>query len=525
MAAVIKARTSLMDYMKLTMPSPDEPDDPTATRYEVTPQARLLCEVLEKVERGELLRVCVSIGPQLGKSQIISRGFPSWYMGKNPYKHFMLGTYSQDFANDFGGEVRELMTAPFYKQVFPGMGFRKGSMAKDVMITSKSGRMNFIGRGGSAPGRPADCMIIDDPLKDDQEAQSATIRKVLWNWFTKVMLARCHKFTPIVILHTRWHEDDLIGHLVDPAHPEHDPKIAKDWTYINLPVVVKDKKLADALGLTLEVQTDPDVIEQFGDKPIATLWPERKSLKFLAAAKRLDHKGFEALYEGNPAPDDGDYFKRDDLVGYEPHEWPKNLMMYGASDHALTTKEENDANCCGAFGVDDQGVVWISPDLYWKRAETDETLDAILHLMKHHKILVWFAEDEHINKSLGPFRRKKQREENIHTAVLGIPPGRRDLKARARSIQGMTQLRKVRFPKFASWWSEAENELLKFPSATHDDFVSFLALIGLGMDSETMAVVPKKQGNVYHTGTFGWMKMRAKQDAQREKIRKATAGM
>ncbi len=841
MAAVIKARTSLMDYMKLTMPDPDAPDDPTATRYEVTPQARLLCEVLEKVERGEMLRVCVSIGPQLGKSQIISRGFPSWYMGKNPFKHFMLGTYSQDFANDFGGEVRELMTAPFYKQVFPGMGFRKGSMAKDVLITSKSGRMNFLGRGGAGSGKPADClargtlvstasgpipieqivedgespfvysinhktgavelrrviaartvsakaimeislgdkkirctpdhrffvvehgykraeqiqpgdrvavlrgmpeilregnsgvrktgskredavflqsqmswpeheekvrglrqadrkenkplllkgvptigadssrqdmpelrrsfqaeiapyknvlerlrrcfsflshtqgiepkleardgdeqlsgrflqhtsrdhgagwsllrrlqggignlreiwrgcsshrlepneqcagescyslpylschssqvesepvsvvvrlrdqgeqvydiqvegnenffangvlvhncMIIDDPLKDDQEAQSSTIRKALWNWFNKVMLTRCHKFTPIVIVHTRWHEDDLIGHLVDPAHPEYDPKIAADWTYINLPVVVKDKKLADALGLTLETQTDPDVIEQFGDKPLATLWPERKSLKFLAAAKRLDKKAFESLYEGNPAPDDGDYFKRDDLVGYSPEEWPKNLMMYGASDHALTTKEENDANCCGAFGVDDQGVVWISPDLYWKRAETDETLDAILHLMKHHKILVWFAEDEHINKSLGPFRRKKQREENIHTAVLGISPGRRDLKARARSIQGMTQLRKVRFPKFAHWWPEAENEMLKFPSATHDDFVSFLALIGLGLDSETMAVVPKRQGNVYHTGTFGWMKMRAKQDAQREKMKKAAAGM
>jgi len=775
-------------------------------------------------------------------SQLISRAFPSWYMGRNPYKHLMLGTYSQDFANDFGGEVRELMTAPFYKQVFPGVGFRKGSLAKDVMITSKSGRMNFLGRGGAASGKPADClagdtmiqtengpipielivesvekplvysfnhriqrvelrpiiaarklnaariveitfgdntikctadhrifvdgfgykraeqirggdrivmlrelpkafskndsgirevgetgkdrvflqpqmswrqlkkevramwqtnwkkdksvlfrslsparqasvigrcvsllrryvqakitpdynlfrtlcecsafggngwsskseletwdgdeqlsgrvlqseknnhqarreslcgvfwdfydsrekwfsrssrrlepkkqqvrelggslpyvsrntsqiknqsvsvvrdicetnervydiqvegnenffannalvhncMIIDDPLKDDQEAQSSTIRKALWSWFNKVMLTRCHKFTPIVIVHTRWHEDDLIGHLVDPAHPEYDEKIAKDWTYINLPVIVKDKKLADALGLTLEVQTDPDVVEQFGDKPIATLWPERKSLKFLAAARRLDRRGFESLYEGNPSPDDGDYFKRDDLVGYQPADLPKHLMMYGASDHALTTKEENDANCAGAFGIDDSGDVWIMPDIYWERSETDETLDAILHRMKHHKILVWFAEDEHINKALGPFRRQRQREEHIHTAVLGISPGRRDLRARARSAQGMTQLRKIHFPKWTSWWPEAENELLKFPSASHDDFVSFLALIGMGLDSQTSAIVPKKTGNVYHTGTWGWLKMRSKQDAQREKMKKATAGM
>jgi phage terminase large subunit-like protein len=525
LAAVMKARSSLLDYVCLTMPDPDRPEDPTATRYEITPQARLLCEVLEKVEKGELLRVCVSIGPQLGKSQLISRAFPSWFMGKNPYKHLMLGTYSQDFANDFGGEVRELMTAPFYKQVFPGVGFRKGSLAKDVMITSKSGRMNFLGRGGAASGKPADVMIIDDPLKDDQEAQSSTIRKGLWSWFNKVMLTRCHKFTPIVIVHTRWHEDDLIGHLVDPAHPEYDEKIAKDWTYINLPVIVKDKKLADALGLTLEVQTDPDVVEQFGDKPIATLWPERKSLKFLAAARRLDRRGFESLYEGNPSPDDGDYFKRDDLVGYQPADLPKHLMMYGASDHALTTKEENDANCLGAFGVDDQGEVWIMPDLYWERSETDETLDAILQRMKHHKCLVWFAEDEHINKALGPFRRQKQREEHIHTAVLGISPGRRDLKLRARSAQGMTQLRKIHFPKWTSWWAEAENEMLKFPSSTHDDFVSFLALIGLGLDSQTMAIVPKPKGNVYPIGSFGWIKARAKRDADREKMIKATAGM
>jgi predicted phage terminase large subunit-like protein len=497
--------------------------------------ADFLCdEVSDLLDAGTLPCRCLTVEEDhtflvndlvVHNSDLISRALPAWYMGRNPYKHFMLGTYSQDFANDFGGEVRELITSPSFRQVFPEFAFRKGSQAKDTMITTKGGRMNFLGRGGAGSGKPADFLVIDDPIKDDKEAQSATIRKDLWNWFNKVMLARCHRFTPIVIVHTRWHEDDLIGRLVDPSHPEHDPKVAAEWTYLNIPAIVKDPGLAAALGLKLEVQTDPEVVEQFGAEPIATLWPERKSMKFLAAARRLDKKAFESLYMGNPAPDDGDYFKRADLIGYEPGELPQNLMMYGASDHALTTKEENDANCAGAIGVDERGDLWILPDLFWKRAETDETLDAILTLMKRHKMLLWFAEDEHINKALGPFRRRKQREEGIYTAVQGIPPGRRDLVARARSAQGMTQLRKIHFPKFAHWWPEAENELLKFPSAAHDDFVSFLAIACLGLDSQASATVVKKEGNVYRVGTFGWLKNRTREEERIKKLRARTAGM
>src|SRR5690606_21044167 len=164
--AIKKARESLLAFQQYRFPDPDAPEDPDASTYEVTAQARLLCEVLEKVERGELLRVCVSIGPQLGKTEIISKGFPAWFMGRNPYKHFMLGTYNGDFAKDIGGEVREIMTSAAYKQVFPHMGFRGGSKSKDSMITNRGGRMNFIGREGAGSGKPADMMVIDDPIKD-----------------------------------------------------------------------------------------------------------------------------------------------------------------------------------------------------------------------------------------------------------------------------------------------------------------------------------------------------------------------
>ena len=208
-----------------------------------------------------------------------------------------------------------------------------------------------------------------------------------------------------------------------------------------------------------------------------------------------------------------------------PAELPSNLRMYGASDHALTTDEENDATCLGCFGVDDKDDIWILPDLFWERVQTDETLEAMMARMKQHKPLVWWAEDEHINKALGPFRQKRMQEEKVYVTVDGISPGRRDLKARARSIQGRIQMRKVHFPRFASWWPAAENEMLKFPSATHDDFVSFMALIGLGLAKEVSAARPVERVTGPKTGTLSWVKHSSNQVRRREKMLKLAGGM
>ena len=224
--AAIVARGSLLDFIRFIRPPPEFPDDTDQSAFEVTPVARLLCEVMEKVERGELLRACVSIPPQHGKSDVISRAFPAWAAGRNPHKHLMLGTYSQDFAEDFGGEVRNIINSSEFAQVFPHFGLRKGEKAKDTLVTTKGGKLNFLGRGGAGTGKPADTFLVDDPIKDDAEAQSPTIRKQVWGWFNKVAFSRIHKFSPVVIVHTRWHEDDLIGRLVDPSHPDHDKSIA-----------------------------------------------------------------------------------------------------------------------------------------------------------------------------------------------------------------------------------------------------------------------------------------------------------
>jgi predicted phage terminase large subunit-like protein len=526
--AATKARDNLLDFMQFTMPDPEDDGSSDLSRYEVTPVARLLTQIMEKVYRRELKRVAISMPPQTGKTQLISRGFPAWAMGKDPRINLMLGSYNQDYADGLGDSVREIMASPSYRQVFPGGVLRVGGKAKSHLITQDNGQAAFIGRGGSGTGRPADIFIIDDPLKDDKEAQSNATREQVWSWFTKVAYTRLHARSAVVVLHTRWHMDDLIGRLCDPSHPDRSKRFAgleKQWTYINLPAVVEDPELAKSLGLTLEKSDDPFVQQMFGDKPLATLWPGRKSLSMYAETKALDPQGFSALNMGRPTPEEGDYFRAEWLVGYDRDELPEKLTVYGASDHGLGIRTQNDPSCLMCVGVDEEDNIWILPDLVWERMQTDRIVEELLIKMKLHKPAAWWLEKENISKAFGPFLLRRMHEEQIYCVLDGTTPGK-DKLTRARSIQGRMSMRKVRFPTFAPWWAAARQELLTFPNGAHDDFVDTLAHVGLGllkMHRPRAAPASDKLKDL-PTNSIGYILASAKLRANGEKRKSATRG-
>lgn len=514
----------LLDYIEFTMPDPEDIDDATRSRFKAVQHHRLLCEALERVERGECLRLAISIPPQHGKSETASRRFPAWFAGRNPHKNVMFATYNDTFAMEFGAEVREIMASPQHRAVFPNFALRSGSKAKDHLVTSDGGQLAFIGRGGSGTGKPADLFLIDDPLKNAEEAESPTIRRQLHEWFSKVAFTRCHAASAIVIIHTRWNEDDLIGRLCDPDHPDHDPEIAAKWNYINIPAVIEAGPVAEALGAKMRTPRDRAVVSQFGTKPMCALWPARFPLRHLAEAKRMNPRGFEALYQGRPAPEDGEYFKADWLLEYDREDLPKKLRMYGASDHAVTEKQENDKTVIGCVGVDERNDVWVLPDVVWERMETDRTVEELLVHMKLHAPMVWWMESELISKSFGPFLYKRMDEERIYCTIDPKTPTR-DKRARARAIQGRLSMHKVRFPKFAPWWPAARNELLKFPAGAHDDFVDWLSWIGLGLMQEVSAEKDKEpEGKVVAVGSIAWIKAQDKRRRKTEALRKAAAG-
>lgn len=526
--AVQKARDDLLVYLQLIMPDPNDPDDVTRTQYVVTPQARLLTQIVHEVERRKLQRVAVSVGPQTGKSLVLSRAAPAWLAGRNPGVNMILGSYNQDFANEFGDDVRAIIGSSAHRQVFPEHELRKGGGAKDLLISTKGGKAAFVGVGGSGTGKPADIFIVDDPIRNDDDAQSEVYRERLWQWFTRVVNTRIHNDSAVVVIHTRWHEDDLIGRLCDPDHPERDKKyagIADEWTFINIPAVVDEPELAAALGLKLEAPSDPLVIQQFGDKPMASLWPGRFSLPFLAKQKRLDRRGFTALRMGKPAPDDGEYFKVADIVEYHsPRELPAVLRKYGASDHAVSLKQMADSTVIGCVGIDENDDIWVLPDLSWERMETDKTVEALLYQFKTHRPLLWWMESELISKSFGPFLYKRMQEERIYTSIDAVPV-HKDKPTRARAIQGRMQHRKVHFPVFAPWWADAKNQLLKFPHGTHDDFVDWLAHIGQGLLKEVPAAhLSKEDDKVIAVGSIAWTLAQTRVKERREKLIAARRG-
>jgi predicted phage terminase large subunit-like protein len=523
------ARESLLEYIKLTMPDAEDPEDAQKSRYVVTPQARLLCEIMEKVDRGELKRVAVAIGPQMGKSEIISRAAPPWMSGRDPYCDMILGSYNQKFADEFGFEVRTRIDSPAHRQIFPEHELVKGGQAKELLVTKQGAKLAFVGVGGSGTGKPAKRFIVDDPIRGPEDARSAAFREGLWNWFNGVVFSRTTDDTAIVIVHTRWHEDDLIGRLCDPEHPERNglyKGLERRWTYINLPAVVTDPALAKALGLTLAVPTDPDVVAQFGSKPMSALWPGRKSLPLMAEAKQSDSRTFNALYMGRPSPDEGDYFEVGDLVEYDRKDLPapKQLRMYGASDHAVSTKKNRDFSVIGCVGVDENEDIWVLPNLVWERMKTDRTVEEMLVQMEMHHPQLWWMESELISKSFGPFLFKRMREKEIYIPIDEVTPSA-DKPTRARAIQGRIQMQKVRFPRFAPWWQNAKAQMLRFPHGTHDDFVDWLAHIGMGLSKQVgMSKIAKKDERDYPTGSIQWIMRKALARARTDGARKAAAG-
>ena len=495
---VKRARESLIDFTSMTMPDPEDPDNVDKSRYQPVKHHATICAALEQVERGTYQRLIISMPPRHGKSELASRRFPAWFLGKDPYRQVIFATYNADVAQDFGRSVREIMRGPAYKQVFPGCKLRTGSQSSDKLQTEEGGLANFVGVGGGLTGRGADLLVIDDPIKDREEADSKRERDKLWEWFTQVAMTRLMAGARVVIIMTRWHEDDLVGRLTDPKNPCYNDEIAQAWRILALPAIA--------------VENDPM------DRPVGqALWPERYGLDFLNEIRRLNAKGFSALYQGKPTPDDGDFFRRDWLKPY-PHEIPKNLRYYCVSDHAVSTAQTADKTVLLPFGLDEEDNVWILPDVWWRRASTDQVIDGMIDLMSRHKPAKWGAERGHISQSIGPFLRKVQQERGIWTVVEEITPVK-DKQTRAQAIRGRMAMGKVFFPKFAPWWADAETELLKFPSARHDDFVDAMGLVGLLLSTMVSASrTYEKPSDIPKSGTLAWVKLSGKWDEARRNL-------
>ncbi len=507
MLAVRDAREKLIPFVKLMMPDPNDPDDILLSRYTVMHFHQLLSEALEAVERGEMPRIIITMPPRHGKTQLASHAFSAWYMGRNPYNSIITASYNETLAEEAGNKVREYLLSPMFAQVFPDCHLRKGSKAVDRLQTVEGGTAFFTGVGGTIAGRGGDVLIIDDPIKNSEAADSPTLREKQWQWFTQDMMSRLMTdMGAVIIIMTRWHEDDIVGRLTDPRNPCYSKEEAANWKILHLPA------LAEA--------NDP-----LGRQKDEALWEERHSVKRLKAMRRLNPRGFNANYQGRPTPEDGVFFKREWLKGYRLEDLPASLRMYAASDHAVGQKQENDKTCLLMVGVDDKDHIWIMPDLFWERSGTEVMVERMIDMMELHKPLVWWGENDHIMKSVGPFLFKRMQERKVYCSVEPITAAK-DKRTRAQAIKGRMSMGMVHFPIFAPWWGEAMDELLKFDRGRHDDFVDALAHVGRELGRMQRASKPVNNNVIEpKAGSIAWIKWASKAQDVDKKRAKARGGM
>jgi predicted phage terminase large subunit-like protein len=498
--AIIDAETSMLAFTRLMKPVPEAPADPDYSRYEAQRFHQAICAAIEELEAGRIKRLIISLPPRHGKTELASKMFPAWFAGRHPDLSLIFGTYNEKFSQDIGRAVRNIMLSPPYAQVFPKTVLKQNSKASDRLQTTEGGILAFVGRGGTTTGRGGDILIIDDPLKDRQEADSPTVRDTLWTWFTQVIASRLMDETGrIMLIQTRWHQDDLVGRLTDPHNSYYDPEEARQWHTIDLP------------ALATEENDDP-----LRRQPGEPLWPGRFGREFLLSVQRRDERGFSALYQGRPSPAGGTFFSAKWLQTYRPNDLPANLRCYSASDHAVSLKQYADKTVLLTVGVDENDHIWVLSDCVWRSMTAEQSTEAMLRIMKAHRPLFWWAERSHISKSIGPFLRKRMLETHTFCSLIEMQPIA-DKQTRAQSIQGRLSMGMVHFPERAPWWPAARDQLLKFPYDQHDDFVDALAYIGLGLTLQVSANAKVREPD-NPEGTFGYLLQQREQAERSVKV-------
>lgn len=325
------AKTNLISFIHQTMPD-----------YRENWHHRTICNeidaFLEDPDRDKLM---VFVPPQHGKSEIISRKLPAYFLGRHPDKKVIAASASSSLAKSFNRSVQRCIESPEYQSVFPETRLNTKNVVsssstaylkntEEFEVVDDKGGYKCGGVDSLLSGFSADLIIIDDPIKDDKQAQSATYRENVWNWYTKVIEARKRDKTKIIIVLTRWHLDDLAGRLLK-REPE-------EWTVIRL----------EALK-TRKGERHQDDHRQPGE----ALWEEEHSAKGLKKKKKLDPSGFNCLYQQTPKKKGGDKVKYKWFKKCRPEDVPNDIVFDVWIDGAYTDKTDNDPTGLMVAGYDE----------------------------------------------------------------------------------------------------------------------------------------------------------------------------
>ncbi|MBO0962352.1 phage terminase large subunit [Neobacillus sp. MM2021_6] len=435
-------------------------------KYRHFRHTELVCKELQRVADGEQRYIMIEMPPRHGKSMTVTETFPSFYIGKNPEKRVIVASYSDSLARSFGRKNRDKVNE-FAPQLFKVDLSNANKANNDWSIEGKNGGMVATGIGGSITGKGADLLIIDDPYKNAEEANSDTIRQKVWNEWESTLSTRLHDGASVIVIMTRWHEDDIIGRLL-----KHSPR---NWSRLRLPAIAEEED--DLLNREIGEALCPEL--GFDEK-----WAEEKK-------REVGSRTWASLFQQQPSPSDGNIFNRSWWKYYKvlPSRFDEMIQSWDC-----TFKDNKDSDYVvgqvwGRLGADKYLIAQVRGQM-----NLPATIQAIRNLTAAYPLAyAKLVED----KANGPAVIQMLSNE-IPGLIPVNPEGGKVVRATAASPDVEAGNVYLPDPTIAPWINDFVEEAAAFPNGANDDQV----------DGFTQAIIrfnqPKEFTRIAMPSLSGW---------------------
>ncbi len=444
------ARQSLSNFVLETTPG-----------YQMGWVHREICDeldgFLQDIADKKSPRLIICMPPRSGKSEIVSRSFPAYAFGLHPDMQIIATSYSADLTQRFSRDVQRKIDDPKYAEIFPETSLNSKNVkttsfgsfirtAELFEIVGHRGAYRAAGVGGGITGMGADILCIDDPVKDRRDANSATIREALWDWYTSTAYTRLSPGGGVIVMCTRWHMDDLVGRLLDRAASGE----GEQWRVINYPAIAEHDEPHRKAGEALH--------------------PERYDLNaLLRIQKQVGSRDWAALYQQHPVPDGGGLFK-DDWIQH----WDKLPERFDAAviSWDMTFKESATSDfVVGQVWGRKDGAFYLV-DQFRGRWDFVKSLEQfVAAARKYPRITRKLIEDKANGPAIISALKRKV------TGIIPITP-KESKEARANAVTTLWEARNVYLPPPDRYPWVAQDfipELLAFPSGAHDDTIDAMS--------------------------------------------------
>jgi predicted phage terminase large subunit-like protein len=435
---------------------------------------RLLIDRLEGVARGKIQRLAVFMPPGSAKSTYASILLPPYVMARRPGMSILAVSHTTELAEKWGRKARNLIAE---HNATLGVRLSDDSYAAGRWELDEGGEYYAAGVGAAIVGFRADGILIDDPVPSREDADSQHAREKTWDWYKSDLVTRLKPGGRVILIQTRWHEDDLAGRIIAEMAAG-----GERWDIVSLPA---EAEPADLLGR----------------KPGEWLWDDAYGYgEFLRRQKATQlPRNWLALFQQRPAPETGDYFEAEWLRTYSTEPPRHSLNVYGASDYAVTS-QGGDYTVHLVIGVDRENRMYLL-DLWRGQTPSNVWVDVWCELVRKWKPSFWAEEGGQIVSGVGPFLEQRARERQAYTHRERFA-SRGDKAVRAQSIRARMATDGLYVPQGAPWLAELRAELLSFPAGRYDDQVDALGLVGQLLEKISAPPRPRPPEPIQHHGYY-----------------------